>query len=238
MAKKINLPISPDTGLPITNVRLDADKAAQIRQNLPQGLDNPGGMKRIIALSPLAKLFQPYVDIERFLDNPKEVYVDEPFDVIFENSWSTRNYKFGESHLVTELEALYLVGVDNRRFERSTGGTGFVYFNIPEDLLSAFSYMKKTGKKVEKDIEDQLNTYLKVAKEMSHKRVFDFMKDKYNLLYQNRQFVESQGGKAMAPNDMEILITFVLKEEIGKANSKRKDLRKAWEEANREISGQ
>jgi hypothetical protein len=34
------------------------------------------------------------------------------------------------------------------------------------------------------------------------------------------------------------LITFILKAEINKANSKRKALRQQWEAANREISGQ
>jgi hypothetical protein len=238
MSRKSNLPINPENGLPITNKRIGSDEAAVLKQKLTQFNDAPTGMKRIICLSPLAKLFQPYSDIERFLDDPSSVYNDEDFDIVFENSWATKNYKYGESYLVSDLEALYLVGVDNNRFERSSGATGFVYFNIPEDLLSAFSYMKKTGKKADKEIEDQLNGYLKNAKDLSNKRVLDFMKDKYNLLFQNRQFVESQGGKAMNPNDMEILITFVLNEDIKRSNSKRKVLRKAWEDANREISGQ
>jgi hypothetical protein len=237
MSRKQNLPISPE-GLPITNVRIGSDKSAELKQKLHQFNESPAGMKRIICLSPLAKIFQPYLDIERFLDAPEDVYTDEDFDIVVETSWATKTYKYGESYLVTDLEALYLVGSNNDRLERSTGATGFVHFNIPEDLLSAFSYMKKTGKKADKDIEDQLNEHLKKAKELSNKRVSDFMKDKYNLLYQNRQFVESQGGKAMGPNDMEILITFILNEEIKRANSKRKALRKAWEEANREISGQ
>jgi hypothetical protein len=238
MSKKSSLPIDPTTGTPIVNVRIGSDEVAKIKQNMPENAASPGGMKRIICLSPLAKIFQPYSDIERFLDAPEEVYVDEDFDVVFENSWATKNYKFGESYLVTELEALYLVGVDNNRFERSSGGTGFVYFNIPEDMLATFSYMRKTGKKVDKDMEEQLNLHLQAARDLSNKRVLEFMKDKYNLLYQNRQFVESQGGKAMNPNDMEILITFVLNEEIKRANSKRKKLRAAWEQANRELSGQ
>ena len=237
MSKK-TLPISPDTGLPITNKRIDTSESAELKQKLHQLNDLPTGHKRIICLNPLAKLFQPYTDIERFLDDPDSVYADEPFDVIVETSWSTKNYRHGESYLVSDLEALYLVGVDNNRFERATGGTGFVYFNIPEDLLSAFSYMKKTGKKVDAEISAQLNEHIEKAKMLSNKRVSDFMKDKYNLLYQNRQYVESTGGKAMSPNDMEILITFVLNAEIKRANSKRKVLRQAWEEANREISGQ
>lgn len=237
MSRKSSLPVNPESGLPITNVRVDGEQATKMRTSLPPEAASPGGMRRIICLSPLAKIFQPYSDIERFLENPATVYEEEEFDVVFENSWATKYYKYGESYLVTELEALYLVGTDNSRFERSTGNTGFVYFNIPEDLMAAFSYMKKTKKAIDKDISEQLNAHLKAAKEASNKRVVDFMKDKYNLLYTHRQFVESQGGKAMEPNDMEILITFLLKEEIHRAKSKRRELRKAWEEANREISG-
>lgn len=237
MSKKSNLPINPETNMPITNVRVTGDDAAKLRQSIPTGADSPGGMRRIISLSPLAKIFQPYVDLERFLEDPAAVFKDEPFDIVFENSWSTKNYRFGDSILVTELEALYLVGTDNNRFERSTGGTGFVYFNVPEDMLAAFNYTKKTGKKADKELEEQLSQYLEQAKALSEKRVRDFMKDKYNMLYTNRQFIESQGGKAMAPNDMEMLITFVLNEDIKRASDKRKKLRQAFEQAQKELHG-
>jgi hypothetical protein len=223
---------------PVTNVRIGSDEAAKLRQSLPKGADLPGGAKRIICLSPLAKLFSPRVDIEEFLEAPDSVFADTDFDVVIESSWSTKSYRYGETYTVTELEAMYLVGTDNNRFERATGGTGFVYFDIPEDLLAAFNYAKKTGKVVDKEINEELNKYLEKAKALSNKRVVDFIKDKYNMLYQNRQFVESTGGKPMPPNDMEILITFILKAEINKANSKRKALRQQWEAANREISGQ
>jgi hypothetical protein len=220
------------------NVRIDSETSAKLKLTLPKGADLPGGSRRVICLSPLARLFNPQVNLDEYLEDPAKIYSEDTFDIIIENSWATKRYRFGESYTVTELDALYLVGTDNQRFERATGGTGFVYFDIPEDLLAAFNYAKKTGKPVDKDIQSELNLYIKQAKDLSQKRVVDFLKDKYNMLYQNRQFIESTGGKPMAPNDMEMLITFILREEINRSNSKRKALRKAWEEANRELSGQ
>ncbi len=199
--------------------------------------DLPTQYKRIISLCPIAKVLQPYVDLEPYLEDPKKVFEEENFDLVIESSWTTKRYHYGEAYLVKDIEAEVLVGINNGRFERSTGHTGFVYFEAPQDMIAAFEYAKKTGKAIDPDLKAELEKYLDQARALSRRRVIDFLKLQYNTMAQSRMTMKENGSSQGAPSDQELLLTFILEEEIKRKVSTRQTLRKKYEEAKAVIEG-
>lgn len=227
-----------EQGLPL-NTAIGKDESAKMIESTRSALnqDMPQQTRRIISLCPIAKVFQPYTNIDRFIEDLKEIYIEESFKIILEASWATREFNYGEAYVVKESDALMLVGIDNDRFENSTGATGFVYFDAPDDIIAAFNYAKKTKKAVDPDLQKELDLYIGRARELSKKRVMNYMKHLYNGMMLGRQTIAEHGAKNSAPTDYEMLVSSILAEETLKRNNKRQALRKQWEEAQAIIQG-
>jgi hypothetical protein len=232
MAKKNLMHGDPMEG-PL-NVRISKEESSQLAVARPA---IPQGIKRVISLCQISKIFNPYCNVEKYLEDPDLVEQEEVFEVVIQGSWATESYKYGEPCLISDLKALQLVGVDNSRFEPSTGWTGLVFFDIPEDLLAAFTYLKRTNKPVDREIEAKLKEHLDAAKALSRRRVIDYLKNRYNDSIAGRKSIKQFGGEPGAPEDIEILISFILRAEIQRSKAMRQKLRREWEEANKEILG-
>lgn len=226
-----------NSGMPLSNPITKQESSEMMLSTKSMIPDMPTQYKRIISLCPISKVFQPYVDIEPFMVNPDLVYKEENFKIVIEGSWATRSYNYGEAYLVKDNEAEVLVGAANGRFERSTGHTGFVFFEAPPDAIAAFEYAKKTGKKVDPDLQKELDVYLEQARAMSRNRVIDFLKLQYNTMMQSRMTMKENGAGNMAPSDQEMLLCFILEAEIKRKTSSRQAMRKKWEESKAVIEG-
>lgn len=203
--------------------------------------NRPTVMKRIISLSPLARIFQPFVNIEPFLDDPTLLFNDKynaehPFKIMIQGAHQTRVYNPGEIHLVDESLTMIYAGIDNTRFNREYNGTGLVYFEVSEDIAAALDYNKKTGYELPKPIKKKLEESLEEFRQLSHRRVLDACKTLYNSLVSGRSQLKEAGKEPPPPNDMELLIAYVLKDEVKKAKARRAKLTDAWEAANSEIN--
>ena len=200
--------------------------------------------RRIIALCPISQVFNAYADIEPFLENPS-LLREKPkslggngVELTLQVPLSSRTYEFvlGRAYTVSAEEALMLVGVQNGAWSSMTNGTGLVYFDIPEDELQAFQYATTHAQKIPKDLQAKIDMHLKQAEEWSEKRVMGFLKKLFNDMTQGRATLKQAGGEPAAPNDHEMLYTFILKEEIRETKSKRRQLAEAFREATAEIT--
>lgn len=206
------------------------------QMQLASQFNRPTKMVRVIALSPLARIFQPRVNIEPYLDEPnlwKEQL--DPFDVVIEGAHATVAYKTGEVHLIDENLAYAYVGHDNTRFSQGYGHTGLIYFNVSDDLTASLDYNLKTGRPLPKDLKAQLEDALKEYKELSHKRVIEHAKRLYNSLVAGRNALRQDGKEPPPPNDMEMLIAFILKDEVARTKARRAKLQKAFDETAKDI---
>jgi hypothetical protein len=200
--------------------------------------------RRIIALCPISKIFNPYEEIDAYLDNPSLVE-EKPErlggkgkDIVIQVPLSSKTYEFivGQAYTVSAEEALMLVGVQNGHWSQMTNGTGLVYFDIPDDELSAFEYATKQKQKIPKELQARIDECLKKAEEWSRKRVMDYLKKLFNDITQGRASLRQAGGEPPPPNDHEMLYTFILKEHIKETKNKRRQLAEAFREATSEIS--
>ena len=245
MAKK--LPIMPENmqrrveaaemGVPLNNPISKQESSEMMLSTKSIVPDMPTQYKRIISLCPIAKVLQPYVDVEPYLEEPGRVFNNEPFDIIVEGAAATRKFAFGEVYMVKDSEAEVLVGSSNQRFERSTGYTGFVFFEAPPDMIAAYEYAKKTKKAIDPDLKKELDVYIKQATELSRKRVIDTLKTNYNTIMMSRQTMKEAGSSQGTPNDHEYLMTFILEEDIKRKVDIRQKFRKKYEEAQATING-
>jgi hypothetical protein len=208
---------------------------------LASQFNRPTKMVRVMTLAPLAKIFRPYQDITPYLDRPElalceeEEHRKEPFDVVIEGSTASRTFKSGEIHLIDESEALVYVGVANNRFNKEYDSTGLVYFDVPDDLTAALDYHLKTKRKIDADIEERLKAYLDKFRSLSHQRVIAHCKKLYNHLVQSRGTMKEAGKAPPEPNEMELLIAFILRDEIKKTKARRSKLAAAFEGAEGDI---
>lgn len=202
--------------------------------------NKPTKMVRVITTSPLARIFHQYADLEPFLDNPKEVYetkTKNDFSVMIQGSWASTEFVTNKPYMIDSSLALAYIGVDNTRFSQDNAGTGLVYFDVPEDVEAALDYHKKTGKSLPKDIQSKLEKSMERIEKLSHDRVLAHCKKLYNSLIAGRNRLKEDGKTPAAPNDMELLVAFVLKEEVKKSKSRRAALEKAFEDTAAEIDG-
>lgn len=188
---------------------------------------------RVITTSPLARIFHPYADIKPFIDDPQKVYekkIKKDFTVMVQNSWATSEYITNKPYMMDSGVANSIVGVNNDRLSQDNAGTGIVYFDVPSDVEASLTYAKETGKSLPKDIQEKLSKSMKRIEKLSHDRVLSHCKRLYNSLISSRNAVKEQGGTPQAPNDLELLVAYVLKEEVKKAKGQREKLAAAFEE--------
>lgn len=199
---------------------------------LASQFNRPTKMVRVMTLSPLARIFHPYADITKFLEDPSLLdKVDVDYEVAIEGAHATRVFKSGEIHLIDETLALAYVGVDNTRFRKEYNATGLVYFDAPEDVIAALDYHIKTKRELPADIMEQVKAILDRCREMSHARVIQHCKDRYNSLVAGRNALREAGKEPPPPSDMELLIAVKLSEEINRVKARRAKLTAAFESA-------
>ena len=208
---------------------------------LASQFNRPTVMKRIISLSPLARIFQPYVNIEPFLENPALIYDDayneaNPFSIYIQGAHQTRMYAPGEIHLVDESLTMIYAGIDNTRLNKEYNGTGFVFFEVNDKIAAALDFNKKTGYALPPDLKRELDNSLDGFRQLSHQRCLKAAKDLYNSMVAGRHQLKEAGKEPPEPNDMELLIAYLLKDEVKKAKARRAKLTEAWEAAHDEIN--
>jgi hypothetical protein len=104
-------------------------------------------------------------------------------------------------------------------------------------MIAAFEYAKKTKKAIDPDLKKELDGYLERARALSRNRVIEWLKVHYNTISMSRQTMKEGGSSQGAPNDQELLLTFILAEEIKRKTSSRQALRKKFEAAQATIEG-
>lgn len=191
---------------------------------------------RLISLTPLARIFQPGVDIEPYLENP-DLWKSQtdPFEITIVGSWATRSYKSGTVVNVGEDLAFSYVGLDNSRFMRDHDYTGLVYFDVSEEITASLDYQQKTGRDLPKDITKQLASEIDKFKVLSHKRVLEHAKRLYNSMVAGRNALKEAGKTPPEPNEMELLIAFILRDEVQRMKARRAKLTAAFEQASSDI---
>jgi len=208
--------------------------ASERKFNTP--INRPTKMVRIISTSPLCRIFHPYKSIEKYLENPDLVYTEkEPWEIMIETSTTTHLFKPEVPYLIDESIAFALIGIDNKRTTDHEASSGLVYFNVSRDVESALEYTKQTGERLPARINAKLEEEMKVIREASHKRVLDHCKKLYNSLIAGRNQLKEAGKNPQEPNDMELLISFILRDEVKKAKAKRSKLTLAFNETASEI---
>lgn len=218
-----------------------------INEKLPVYQNTVLPPRRIIALSPIAQVFNQNVDIEHFLENPHSV-LEKPeslggkgpeIEVVVPLSSKTWKFTLGKVYTVTADEALVLVGTENgQQWSNIANGSGLVYFDLPEKLLLAYQYASENNQKIPKELKAEVDKYTNDAAMWSEKRIIDFIKKLYNDMLAGRSTLEQNGGKAPPPNDYEMLYTFLIRETIRQGKDRRKALRDAFAEATAEIEGE
>lgn len=204
---------------------------------LASQFNRPTISKRIISLSPLARVFQPYKSIEPYLDDPLAWKNDKtPFDIVLEASWATRVLESGKIHLLDESITNVVVGIDNTRFRQEYDSTGLVYFDVSEEMHAALEYTHKTKRDLPPDLKKELDQEVDKYRELSHQRVLSHCKRLYNTLVAARQQVREAGKEPPMPNDMELLIAFILKDEVEKQKNRREKLQKMWEQSGDKLT--
>lgn len=194
-------------------------------------------MFRVITTSPLARIFNPYFKVQPLLEAPELInrHPAAGFNVMIEGSWETKEFRSGEVYLLDEVTAQALVGIDNSRFRRDTNWTGLVYLQLPDDLSAALDYKAKTGADLGKDMQARLDEAMRAVETASHKRVLLHCKTLYNSLVASRNKLKENGLEASEPNDMELLVAFILREEVQKASARRAKLKGSFAEAEAAI---
>lgn len=191
---------------------------------------------RVITLSPLARIFQPFVDLSDYLDDPKKLYARDPaFNVVIAGSWQTYSFKSGVIHSIDESLAYAWVGHDNQRFRQEFDATGLVYFNVPDKIAAALDYVSQTGERLPEHIDAELRRHMDHFRALSHMRVVEHCKRLYNSMMKSRQLYNTHNLKAEDPNDMELLIAMILRDEVRKVKERRRKARAAFDEAASEI---
>lgn len=196
---------------------------------------------RVITTSPLARIFHPYADIKPFLDDPKLVYekkTKKDFKVMIQSSWASQEFITHKPYMIDSGVANSLVGVSNERMSGDNAGSGLVYFDVPKYVEASLTYAKETGKALPKDIQAKLESSMERIEKLSHDRVLSHCKKLYNSLIASRNAVKEQGGTPQQPNDLELLVAYVLKEEVKKAKGQRDKLAADFEETAEVIGGE
>lgn len=203
---------------------------------LASQFNRPTVSKRVISLSPLARLFRPYSSIGPYLDNPLAWKDDKsPFDVVIEGSWNTKVLRSGEIHLLDESLTSVFVGIDNTRLNREYASTGLVYFEVGEEITAALEYTTKTKRPLPDDLKADVLKATEEFRELSHQRVLSHCRDLYNTLKSSRDQLRASGKEPLEPNDMELVIAFILKDEVEAAKRRRAKLSALWDETTKEI---
>lgn len=208
---------------------------------LASQFNRPTKAVHVIALSHLARPFVPHTNIDDMLADPdpfiagKGVYA-KPFEIAIEASWRTWKFQTGMIHSIDEDLAFAWIGVDNSRFKIDYDATGLVYFNVPPDVQAALEYKTKTGEKLSKALEDKLRVAVDQHRELSNQRVITHCKRIYNTMIKSREIMRTHNKANEAPNDMELLIANILKDDVRKAAEKRKRAMAAFEESMEEIN--
>lgn len=206
---------------------------------LAKQFNRPTKTVRVISLSPLARIFQPYADISPYLEDPDLIFTStEPFKIKIQGSWKTLDFESGEVHQLDESLALAYVGIDNDRLSTDYASSGLVYFDVPEHVSIALEYHHKVGEKLPLKVKKELEDYLARFRALSDKRVLDHCRRLYNTLMTSRAQLKEAGKAPHDPVDMELIIAFILREEVKKQKSRRKVLSTAFDEAAQDIGEQ
>ncbi len=203
---------------------------------LASSYNRPTKTMRVISLSKLARIFVPYTDISPYLDDP-DLWrrQDEPFDIKIETSMATQVIRTQEPHLMDESLTQFFVGIDNTRFSKEYAYTGLVFFDVPEHLWAAMEFHKKTGRSLPLDIKQEMDAHVLKLRELSEGRVIQHCKNLYNSMVAGRNKLKENGKVPEDPNDMELLLAYVLRDEIRRSREKRAKLRQLWNDASAEI---
>lgn len=206
-------------------------------------VNRPQKQMRIIALSPIAQVFQPYTDLEQYLENPEKVRRmpakgEPPIKIMIEGAHATEVYELGRVYVVDEDKAMKLVGVGNDRFSREYGGSGFVYFDAPKEVLAALQYQLDTGAELDKNVKKKMEESLAKLRDLSEKRILDHCKLTYMSLIEGRNREKEAGKTPQDPGAMEMIISFILAEYIKEKKAKRARLHAQFKNLEQEITSE
>lgn len=225
------------------NVRITKEESEAMKASTRAFIDAVGNKgytnseKIIVTYSPYAKVFNPCEKVEKYIDN-LNLLKDCKDDIItIPRAEGAFVFKVGTPYEVKTGVAEWLVGLNNELTNKENDWTGFVYLDIPSDLLSAYKYMLQ-GKKIDKEDADIITKKIEYAKQLSISRSLKFIKDLYNSFMLGRQKIKTEFNiDPGLPNDTELLLSFILKEEIKMKNEKRASLMAEFNEANKIIGG-
>lgn len=227
------------------NIKISKEESARLKESTKAFIEAFGsgsnefsqGGKVVVTFSPYAKVFNPCEKIEKYIEDTSKLLESKDDLLTVSRSEGAFVFKVGKPYEVEKNVSEWLVGLSNELTNKENDWTGFVYLEIPDDLLSAYKYMLQ-GKKIDKEDQTKIESFLEKARGESMSRSLKFIKTLYNTFMMSRSKMKSEFNVDPGiPNDMELLLSFILKEEVKKRNEKRMDMMTQFNEANRIIGG-
>lgn len=208
---------------------------------LASTFNRPTKQMKVICLSPLVKVFQPYANLQPFVEDPALMFAEpkegEKLEVVIEGSTGTKRFEYGKIHLIDENDAYAWIGDPNGMRRTDHDYTGLVYFNVSPKISAALDYVAETGEKLSPAVDAELREAMKKFREASHLRVIEHCKKLYNTLMKSRARLKANNMTPEDPNTMELLVAFVLRDEIKREKQKKAALLSAFDEAASDIGG-
>jgi hypothetical protein len=141
-------------------------------------------------------------------------------------------------YLVSEDEAMQLVGVANDRFSNEYGASGLVYFEASKEILAALQYQLDSGAKLDKSVKAKLDEAMEKLKELSDKRILAHCRRTYNSLIEGRRREVEAGKTPQQPGNMEMILTYILADEVQKTKAKRAKMMAQFNDLESTISAE
>lgn len=179
----------------------------------------------IVALSPLARIFQPRFHKE-LMANPDKIFDENPFTICVDKPSGAFYVDFKKPKQIQQPALLnWLTGGPEGDRCRETDFTGIIYAPIQDDMLEALTNLtglyaeneekgKKEQDRITKDISKKYGDQMASAKKRSGDRVLRQIRTIHENLQKQYQINKENNVGLYTPSAVEFMCAFVLRTEL------------------------